>query len=161
MPPDAVHPDAVPAEAPPDWVTAGPPAWALGGALVVSGNIFEFWAVRVPGVALAIGHRHGPARPGAAAGGAGPAGALGAAVPDVVGLRARDRLRGGHGGGHPGGPRPPRLNRRGRRDEGRPAVGRPEAYGVPQGRPEAALRVTQEDVMYAVVRQYRGADELF
>jgi hypothetical protein len=53
--PDAVQPDAEPAEAPPDRVTAGPPAWALGGALLVSGNIFEFWAVRAPGVGLAIG----------------------------------------------------------------------------------------------------------
>jgi hypothetical protein len=34
---------------------AGPPAWALGAALVVSGNIFAYWAVRVPGVALAVG----------------------------------------------------------------------------------------------------------
>src|SRR6476620_11230367 len=27
---------------------SGPPAWALGVALVVSGNIFEFWALRAP-----------------------------------------------------------------------------------------------------------------
>jgi len=34
--------------------TAGPPAWALGAALVVSGNIFEFWAVRASGQTLTI-----------------------------------------------------------------------------------------------------------
>jgi hypothetical protein len=33
---------------------AGPPAWALGIALVVSGNIFEFWALRVQGTAPTI-----------------------------------------------------------------------------------------------------------
>jgi hypothetical protein len=27
----------------------GPPAWALGAALVVSGNIFAFWSVRAAG----------------------------------------------------------------------------------------------------------------
>jgi hypothetical protein len=47
---DAVSPGAEPRpEGPPAWIAAGPPAWALGAALVVSGNIFAYWAVRVPG----------------------------------------------------------------------------------------------------------------
>jgi hypothetical protein len=52
--PDAVSPDVTPSQGPPDWVQAGPPAWALGAALIVSGNIFEFWAVRAPGPSLTI-----------------------------------------------------------------------------------------------------------
>jgi hypothetical protein len=40
--PEAEPPEAEPPDGPPDWVTAGPPAWALGAALLVSGNIFQF-----------------------------------------------------------------------------------------------------------------------
>jgi hypothetical protein len=56
VPPDTAPPDAAPPDAaPPDAALAGPPAWALGIALVISGNIFAFWAVRVPGAALTVG----------------------------------------------------------------------------------------------------------
>ena len=39
---------------PADQQVAGPPLWALGAALVVSGDIFTFWAVRAPGEALTV-----------------------------------------------------------------------------------------------------------
>jgi hypothetical protein len=52
--PEAEPPDAATPGGPPDWVTAGPPAWALGAALLVSGNIFQFWAERAPGPGLSV-----------------------------------------------------------------------------------------------------------
>jgi hypothetical protein len=39
---------------PGDQQVAGPPLWALGAALVVSGDIFAYWAMRAPGQALTI-----------------------------------------------------------------------------------------------------------
>lgn len=54
-PPQALAPDAPSQDGLPQQTLAGPPAWALGAALVISGNIFEFWAVRAPGAALTVG----------------------------------------------------------------------------------------------------------
>ena len=39
---------------PGDQQVAGPPLWALGAALVVSGDIFAYWAVRAPSAALTV-----------------------------------------------------------------------------------------------------------
>ena len=39
---------------PGDQQVAGPPLWALGVALVISGDIFAYWAVRAPSAALTV-----------------------------------------------------------------------------------------------------------